>query len=115
MEMMCSWKNLLQVRLIRPFVFFITEPVIQLFGLYLAFTYGAMYRESRKTSTFAHRSTCFECSILDRNPFDLSRCLRLFRRYRQLALYPARDGYVWRSYDSFENHGQDVRLLKGEG
>ncbi|KAF9787003.1 MFS polyamine transporter [Thelephora terrestris] len=38
-----SWKHLLQVRLIRPFVFFITEPVIQLFGLYLAFTYGVMY------------------------------------------------------------------------
>ncbi|KAF9654303.1 MFS polyamine transporter [Thelephora ganbajun] len=38
-----SWKDLLQVRLIRPFVFFVTEPIIQLFGLYLAFTYGAMY------------------------------------------------------------------------
>ena len=37
------------MRLIRPFVFSVTEPTIQLFGLYLAFNYGAMYRESRMT------------------------------------------------------------------
>ena len=55
----CSWEDLLQIRLIRPFVFFVTEPTIQLFGLYLAFSYGTMYRESHKTSTFAKRPTEF--------------------------------------------------------
>ena len=47
----CSWKDLLQIRLIRPFVFFVTEPTIQLFGLYLAFSYGTMYREFHKMSS----------------------------------------------------------------
>ena len=52
-------KDLLQVRLIRPFVFFVTEPTIQLFGLYLAFTYGVMYREFHYAPTSAQQPTEF--------------------------------------------------------
>jgi len=44
-----SWKDLLQIRLIRPFVFLVTEPTIQVFGAYLALTYGTMYCKSYKT------------------------------------------------------------------
>lgn len=31
--------------LVRPFAIFIQEPIIQLFGAYLAFVYGVLYRE----------------------------------------------------------------------
>lgn len=38
-----SWKEHLLRSLVRPFVLFIQEPIIQLFGVYLAFVYGILY------------------------------------------------------------------------
>ena len=43
----CSSLALWKKALIRPFVLFATEPIIQLFGLYLAFIYGTIYRTHR--------------------------------------------------------------------
>ena len=63
-----SWKYLLQVRLTRPFIFFATEPTIQLFGLYLAFTYGSMYCEFRETSIKTQQPTNFRTVFLTAIP-----------------------------------------------
>lgn len=41
----CSWKEFLLRALCRPFVLFAQEPIIQLFGVYLAFVYGTVYRK----------------------------------------------------------------------
>jgi hypothetical protein len=41
-----SWKEFLLRSLIRPFVLFFEEPIIQLFGVYLAFVYGVLYSTS---------------------------------------------------------------------
>lgn len=38
-----SWKRLFAKTLIRPFVFFVQEPILQIFGVYMAFLYGTMY------------------------------------------------------------------------
>ena len=38
--------------LIRPFVLFAQEPIIQLFGVYLAFVYGTIYREFLLIASF---------------------------------------------------------------
>ncbi|KAH8102278.1 MFS polyamine transporter [Cristinia sonorae] len=37
------WRNIMAKALLRPFALFIYEPIIQLFGLYLAFVYGVLY------------------------------------------------------------------------
>ncbi|OSX67243.1 hypothetical protein POSPLADRAFT_1127181 [Postia placenta MAD-698-R-SB12] len=37
------WGEIMQKALVRPFVLFAQEPIIQLFGLYLAFVYGTIY------------------------------------------------------------------------
>ncbi|PSS22698.1 hypothetical protein PHLCEN_2v2995 [Hermanssonia centrifuga] len=38
-----SWKELIVRSLLRPFILFAQEPIIQLFGVYLAFVYGTVY------------------------------------------------------------------------
>jgi len=38
-----TWKILLKQAVLRPFQLFITEPMIQLLGVYLAFVYGVVY------------------------------------------------------------------------
>ncbi|TCD61885.1 hypothetical protein EIP91_007789 [Steccherinum ochraceum] len=38
-----QWQNILKKSLIRPWRFFVYEPIIQLLGLYMAFIYGLMY------------------------------------------------------------------------
>ena len=38
-----KWKDFLLHALCRPFVLFAQEPIIQLFGVYLAFVYGVVY------------------------------------------------------------------------
>ena len=42
-----SWREFMVRSLVRPFVLFAQEPIIQLFGVYLAFVYGVIYREFR--------------------------------------------------------------------
>lgn len=41
----CSSLALWKKALVRPFAMFATEPIIQLFGLYMAFIYGTIYRK----------------------------------------------------------------------
>ncbi|KAI0833706.1 MFS polyamine transporter [Trametes gibbosa] len=38
-----SWKQIVKKALIRPFVLFYHEPIVQLLGLYMAFVYGTLY------------------------------------------------------------------------
>ncbi|KAI0782991.1 MFS polyamine transporter [Abortiporus biennis] len=38
-----TWKHIMSKSLIRPFVLFAQEPIIQLFGIYMAFVYGSNY------------------------------------------------------------------------
>lgn len=38
------WRDFLLQSLCRPFVLFFQEPIIQLFGVYLAIVYGTVYR-----------------------------------------------------------------------
>ncbi|KAI0090532.1 MFS polyamine transporter [Irpex rosettiformis] len=38
-----SWREFLVRSLVRPFVLFVEEPIIQLFGVYMAFVYGVIY------------------------------------------------------------------------
>ncbi len=38
-----SWKAIFSKALVRPFKFFIYEPIVQLLGLYMAFVYGLLY------------------------------------------------------------------------
>jgi len=38
-----SWREFMVRSLVRPFVLFAEEPIIQLFGVYLAFVYGTIY------------------------------------------------------------------------
>ncbi|KAJ3719190.1 MFS polyamine transporter [Lentinula raphanica] len=38
-----SWKYIIQTALIRPFVMFVREPILQLLGVYMAFIYGIFY------------------------------------------------------------------------
>lgn len=40
------WGEIMQKALVRPFVLFAQEPIIQLFGIYLAFVYGTIYCRS---------------------------------------------------------------------
>lgn len=40
-----SWQTIFAKSLIRPFALFAQEPIIQLFGVYMAYLYGIMYRE----------------------------------------------------------------------
>lgn len=40
-----SWRQLFARSLFRPFALFVQEPIIQLFGLYMAFVYGITYRK----------------------------------------------------------------------
>lgn len=44
-----SWREFLVRALCRPFVLFAQEPIIQLFGVYLAFVYGTVYCASSPT------------------------------------------------------------------
>ncbi|KAJ3761999.1 MFS polyamine transporter [Lentinula raphanica] len=37
------WKYIIQTALIRPFVMFVREPILQLLGVYMAFIYGIFY------------------------------------------------------------------------
>ncbi|KAI0366301.1 MFS polyamine transporter [Pilatotrama ljubarskyi] len=37
------WKNIVKKALIRPFVLFYHEPIVQLLGIYMAFVYGTLY------------------------------------------------------------------------
>ena len=37
------WQHILAKALVRPFKLFFLEPIIQLFGAYMAFVYGVMY------------------------------------------------------------------------
>jgi hypothetical protein len=39
------WQQIFIKALTRPFKLFFTEPIIQLFGIYMAFIYGLMYRK----------------------------------------------------------------------
>jgi hypothetical protein len=41
------WKRILTNALIRPFLLFAYEPIVQLLGLYMAFIYGVLYCEYR--------------------------------------------------------------------
>lgn len=38
-----TWREFLVRSLVRPFVLFVEEPIIQLFGVYMAFVYGVIY------------------------------------------------------------------------
>lgn len=38
-----SWKVILRNALTRPFILFAHEPIIQLFGVFMAFVYGVLY------------------------------------------------------------------------
>ncbi|GBE84877.1 MFS polyamine transporter [Sparassis latifolia] len=38
-----NWKHIMRKALVRPFALFFREPIIQLFGIYMAFVYGVMY------------------------------------------------------------------------
>ena len=40
-----SWKTIVKKALVRPFVLFAREPIVQLLGVYMAFVYGTLYRE----------------------------------------------------------------------
>lgn len=37
------WKNIVKKALVRPFMLFICEPIIQLLGAYMALVYGTLY------------------------------------------------------------------------
>ncbi|OBZ77932.1 hypothetical protein A0H81_01635 [Grifola frondosa] len=38
-----NWKHLVTKALLRPFVLFVREPIVQLLGIYMAFIYGLLY------------------------------------------------------------------------
>lgn len=38
------WQHIVQKALLRPFLLFIREPIIQLLGTYMTFVYGTLYR-----------------------------------------------------------------------
>jgi hypothetical protein len=40
-----SWQAIMIKALVRPFALFAQEPIIQLFGAYMAYLYGIMYRQ----------------------------------------------------------------------
>jgi len=40
-----SWQAIMTKALVRPFAFFVQEPIIQLLGVYMAYIYGTLYRE----------------------------------------------------------------------
>lgn len=42
-----TWRAIFAKALIRPFVLFVQEPIIQVMGLYMVFVYGMLYCESR--------------------------------------------------------------------
>jgi len=42
-QMNRNWKTVMKTSLVRPFVLFFYEPIIQLLGAYMAFVYGLMY------------------------------------------------------------------------
>ena len=65
---------------------FATEPIIQLFGLYLAFIYGTIYRQYQFLCTYSGRLTLL-CSGLDHNPDHLCRGVPRTRRYRGPPIY----------------------------
>lgn len=54
-----SWKEFMIHSLVRPFVLFAEEPIIQLFGVYLAFVYGTIYRKSLLIPSFLLRKRVF--------------------------------------------------------
>jgi hypothetical protein len=53
-----SWKTIISRALVRPFRLFITEPIVQLLGLYMAFVYGVLY-----CAWTPLRSTCMVLTI----------------------------------------------------
>ena len=42
--MVFRWSNIVRKALIRPFMLFLREPIIQLLGCHMAFVYGTLYR-----------------------------------------------------------------------
>ena len=59
---------LLAKAMLRPFVLFAQEPIIQLFGVYLAFVYGNMYRESMEPGCFVAITHEFRTVVLTTLP-----------------------------------------------
>lgn len=54
-----SWQEFLLRSLVRPFALFVQEPIIQLFGAYMAFVYGNLYRVYVILGTCAIHSTSY--------------------------------------------------------
>lgn len=38
-----TWKHILAKGLVRPFALFVREPILQLLGVYMAFSFGLLY------------------------------------------------------------------------
>ena len=88
-----TWREFLVRSLVRPFVLFVEEPIIQLFGVYMAFVYGVIYSmQSIPSSLIACRTLILwvTYSCFDYHTGDLHYSVRRAYRNRRLALYLAR-------------------------
>jgi len=57
------WKRIFAKALVRPFVIFAYEPIVQLLGIYMAFVYGVIYCEHNLFAYYAAISgDTFQCS-----------------------------------------------------
>ena len=57
------WKRIFAKALIRPFAMFAYEPIVQLFGIYMAFVYGVTYCEHNLFAYYAAiGGNTFQCS-----------------------------------------------------
>lgn len=62
------WWNLIINALIRPFMLFVREPIIQLLGCYIAFIYGTLYRASLRVGNELLSAHCASAVFLTTIP-----------------------------------------------
>ena len=88
-----TWREFLVRSLVRPFVLFVEEPIIQLFGVYMAFVYGVIYSmHDMSLSLIACRTLILwvTYSCFDHPTGDLHYSVRRTYRNCRLALHLAR-------------------------
>lgn len=80
------WKRLMARTLGRPFKLFALEPILQLFGTYIAFIYG-LSEKIFSTSKLTKALTTISISRINHSSRNFSKFLRTQSRYRRTALH----------------------------
>lgn len=99
----------------RPFALFVSEPIVQLLGVYMAFVYGLIYRAWSFPPFLPPRLACVlnstpaAYSVDHDDAVHIPGHLRRVRGHRGAELYRARPRAVGRLADQRAHDGQGLR------